>query len=60
MASGTFTIFSANKDDIRVNDLTGATVKLALVTSSYTPDTTSGGHSLFSSVSANEIANGNG
>ena len=60
MASGTFTLFSANKDDIRINDLTGATVNMALVLSTYTPDTTSAGHSLWSSVSGNEVANGNG
>lgn len=61
MAGGTFTLFSKNKDDLRVNDLTGATVKVALVTSSYTPNTdSSSGHSTFSDVSANEIAGGNG
>ncbi len=61
MAAGTFTLYSKNKDDIRINDLTGATVKLALVSSSYTPNTDSStGHSLWSDASGNEIANGNG
>lgn len=61
MAAGAFTLFSKNKDDLRINDLTGATIMVALVTSSYTPDTDSStGHSLWSDVSANEIANGFG
>lgn len=61
MAAGTFTLYSKNKDDLRINDLTGATVKLALVSSSYTPNTDSStGHSLWSDASGNEIANGNG
>ena len=60
MAVGTFTLYSANKDDIRINDLTGATIKAALVSSGYTPDTSQTGHSLYSSVSANELATANG
>lgn len=61
MAAGTFTLYSKNKDDIRINDITGATVKLALVGSGYTPNTDSStGHSVWADVSANEIANGNG
>ena len=61
MASpGTFTLFSKNKDDIRINDLIGATVKIALVGSGYTPDASVTGNSIWSDVSANEIANGNG
>lgn len=60
MASGTFTLYRANLDDLRLQDLTGATVKVALVTSSYTPNATNTGHSLWADVSANEIANGNG
>ena len=59
MPSGTFTLYSKNKDDIRINDLPGATVKAALVTSSYTPDVTVTGNSLWSEVSANEVS-GNG
>jgi len=60
MAAGNFTLFRANLDDIRMQDLVGATVKIALVTSSYTPDTTNTGNSLWADVSANEIAGGNG
>jgi len=60
-AAGTFLIYTRNIDIINIGDLLSATVKFALVTSSYTPDydeTT--GHHLWSAVSANEIANGNG
>lgn len=60
MASGVFTLYSANKDDLRINDLLSATVKLALVTSSYTPNTASNGHELWATVSANELPNGGG
>ena len=61
MAAGAFTIYSKNKDDIRLNDLTGATIKVALVSSAYTPNTDSStGHSVWADVSANEIANGFG
>ena len=60
MAAGTFTLFSSNKDDLNPNDLVGATVKMALVTSSYTPDAAYNGHDEWADVSANEIANGNG
>lgn len=60
MTMGSFTIFSANKDDLRFQDLVGATLKAALVTSAYTPDATNAGHALWSEVSANEIAAGNG
>lgn len=60
MAAGSLILFSANKADFRVNDIVGASVKLALIASTYTPDATVTGHTLFSSASANEIANGNG
>lgn len=60
MAAGTFTLYSANKDDLRINDLTGATIKMALVSSAYTPSAGEAGHALWSDVSTNEIANGNG
>jgi hypothetical protein len=59
MAAGTFTLFSANKDDLRLNDLVGATVKVALLSSAWTPDTTVTGNSLWSQISANEVS-GNG
>lgn len=58
MAAGTFTLFSKNKDDIRINDITGATVKLALVSSSWTPNNTTAGNSVWADVSANEVSGG--
>lgn len=60
MAAGTVTLYSANKDDLNINALVAGSVKLALITSAYTPDVTVGGHSLFSSVSGSEISAGNG
>lgn len=60
MAAGTFTLFSANKDDINLNDLVGATLKMALVTSAYTPDAAVTGNSVWANVSTHEIAAGNG
>lgn len=60
MASGVFTLYRANLDDLRMQDLVGATIKVALITSAYTPNAANNGHSLWADVSANEIANGNG
>lgn len=60
MAAGTFTLYSVNKDDLNINDLLAATVKVALVTSVYNPDFSSSGHDVWADVSANEIAAGNG
>ncbi len=59
MAAGTFTLYRANLDDLRMQDLTGATVKLQLVSSAYTVDDSNTGHSVLADVT-NEIANGNG
>ena len=56
MAAGTFTLYSKNKNTLTTASLAGATVKLALVTSAYTPDVTVAGHSLWSDASANEIS----
>ncbi|OXE36914.1 MAG: hypothetical protein CGW95_04835 [Phenylobacterium zucineum] len=60
MAAGAFTLFAKNKDDYRINDIVGAVVKVALVTSAWTPNATATGNALWADVSANEIANGNG
>ena len=60
MAAGTFTLFAKNKDDYRINDIVGATVKVALVTSSWTPNVTTTGNALWADVSANEVASGQG
>ena len=60
MAAGTFTLFAKNKDDYRINDIVAATIKVALVTSAWTPNITATGNALWADVSANEIANGQG
>ena len=60
MTAQAFTLYAKNKDDLRLNDLVSANLRLALVTSAYTPNVTATGHSLWSDVSTNEVANGNG
>lgn len=60
MAAGTFILYRANLDDLSIQSLLGATVKLALVDSDYTPNAANNGHSLWADVSADEIANGDG
>ena len=60
MAAGIFTFFAKNLNKLNIDDLLGATVKMALVTSSYTPNSASNGHDEWADVSASEIANGNG
>lgn len=60
MAAGAFTLFRANLDDLRLADLPSATVKLALVSSGYTPSAGTSGHSVWADVSTYQIANGNG
>lgn len=60
MAAGTFTLYRANLDDLRMQDLTGATVKMALVDSSYTPDAANTGHDEWADASGDELASGNG
>lgn len=59
MASGNVILFSKNKDDLRINDLVGATVLLSLVSSSWTPDASATGNSVWADMSANEVF-GNG
>lgn len=67
MAAGAFTFFAANLADFNITDILGATVKVALISSSYTIDASSSGHTLFDNgandatdPSFNEIANGFG
>lgn len=60
MAAGTVTLFSKNKADININDILGATVKVALISSAWTPDASATGNSVFADMSANEVAAGNG
>lgn len=60
MAAGTVTLYAINADDLNINALVGATVKLALVTSGYTPDASVTGHNEWADVSANEITTAGG
>lgn len=60
MTASAVTIFSKNKDILDTGELAGATIKAVLVSSSWTPDASVSGNYLYSDVSANEIANGNG
>lgn len=59
MAASNFTMYQANLDDIRIADLVGATIKLSLHTSAYTPSVGTGGHSLASNLT-NELPTGGG
>jgi len=59
-APGQFLFFATNIPAERMADLLTATVKMALVSSAYTPDDDEVGHDTWSDISANEIANGNG
>ena len=56
MAAGSVILFSKNKADIRINDIVGSTIKIGLVTNSWTPDASVTGNSLWSDMSANEIS----
>lgn len=62
MTASAFVLYSKNKDRISQNDLTGAVVQLALVTSGYVPDATVTGNSLYADLvpATNELATGNG
>jgi len=60
MAVGIVTLYGANKAAINIEDLLGVTVKLALLTNGYTPNVGTGGHGIWSEVSAHEIGSGNG
>jgi hypothetical protein len=54
-APSAVTFYANNLDILKLSDLTGATLRLGLVTSSYTPNTTQTGHTVWADVSANEI-----
>jgi hypothetical protein len=59
-APGPIITYRANIDNIAPNNLVGANLRMALVSSAYTPDATNTGNATWANVSANEIANGNG
>lgn len=56
MPAGIFTVFSKNKDRLSELDLSTATIKMALITSVQTMNTTEVGNSIFADVSANDLA----
>jgi hypothetical protein len=60
MTASAFTLYGKNKKFLNTNDLVSANLRMSLVTSAYTPNVLANGHSLWSEVSANEIAAGNG
>ncbi len=54
-AAGSIIVFAKNKADHRLNDLTGATLKLALVGSAWTPDASVTGNYLWADISAQRL-----
>ena len=60
MAMGSFTIFAKNLDKTELTTLIGETVKVALVDSGYTPNSTATGHSIWADISGDEIAGSGG
>jgi hypothetical protein len=59
MAAGSITLYQANIDDISIDMLAGATIKMSLHTSSYTPNAGTSGHSLAADLT-DELPAGNG
>lgn len=51
--------YAKNINVLKLSDLTGATIKMLLTSSAYTPNTTESGHSVLADIT-NELANGNG
>ena len=51
--------YAKNINVLKLSDLTGATIKMLLTTSAYTPDTSETGNSVLTDIT-NELANGNG
>lgn len=58
MAATIITLYEANLDAMNIDAIVGATVKLHLITSSYTPSTGTSGHTVLADISANEISGG--
>ena len=59
MASSNVILYQSNIDDIRIADLVGATLKMSLHTSAYTPNVTTTGHATTANLT-NELPAGNG
>lgn len=60
MTANAFVLFAKNKNDIKISDLDSASLKMALVASTWTPDATVTGNEKWGDISANEIAAANG
>lgn len=58
-APSAFQIYAKNLNVAKLSDLTSATIKMLLTTSSYVPNTNETGHSALADIT-NELANGNG
>jgi hypothetical protein len=58
-APSAFQFYANNLDIAKLSDLSGATIKMLLTSSSYTPDTSATGNTVLADVT-NELANGNG
>lgn len=52
-------VYAKNLNLRKLSDLSGATIKMLLTSSSYVPDTSVTGHSVLADIT-NELANGNG
>jgi len=60
MAAASACQFYANNLDLeKLSDLTGATIKMALLASTYTPNTSETGHTVYADLT-NELASANG
>lgn len=58
-APSAFQFYAENLNVLKATDLSGATLKMLLTTSSYTPDSDNVGHLALADVT-NELSNGNG
>jgi hypothetical protein len=58
-APSAFQFYGNNLDLLKITDLTAATIKLALLASTYTPNTTNTGHTVYTDLT-NELATANG
>lgn len=58
-APSAFQFYAENLNVLKVTDLSGATIKMLLTSSSYTPDTDNSGHIALADIT-NELANGQG
>lgn len=59
MAASAFIVYSKNKDRISQLDMTSATVNLVALTSTYTPDASVTGHSIYANLT-NELTTSGG